>query len=103
MNSPYDGTLLRSLLGMDRDDHVLCPVCNHTCAEPAAVDIHLDPWRMTCLGDLTLFDGLVPSFYRRDPELSVWYRCDLDHHFVVRYQLSKGSIQVEKRDNSPVN
>jgi hypothetical protein len=102
MKSKIKGSVTDSILDMDRDRHMLCPVCKQICAEPAAVEIHVDPWRMTCLGESVMFDYFVLRFNRRYPALDVWYQCDCDHHFVVRYPLGKGSIEV-KRDNPPVD
>lgn len=84
---------------------MLCPVCERVCGEPEAVDIHVDPWRMICLGvtgETVLFDEFIDPLHRREPELNAWYQCDCGHHFVVRYQLGKGSTQV-RSDKPPVN
>lgn len=98
MKNLFSNPVYNSLFGADRDSHMLCPVCKKSCSEPEAIDIHIDPWRMTCLGvteEAVLFDEFIDPFHRREPELNVWYQCDCRHHFVVRYPIGKGSIQVK--------
>jgi hypothetical protein len=102
MMNRFSKPVYNSLVGNDRDGYKLCPVCKKTCAEPEAVDIHVDPWRLTCMGEATNFEEFIDPLLRREPELNAWYQCDCGHHFVVRYPLGKGTTQV-RSDKPPVN